>query len=80
MNDLWVISLLAIPIALLLFALIVQNRYLERRAKRLKAKLDEANIKLDEANIKYDVALLGFDPLECDECHLPGDCPLCGAS
>jgi len=21
----------------------------------------------------------GFDPDECRECHLPGDCPLCGA-
>jgi len=72
MNDLWVISLFAIPIAFLLFLLTVQKHYLERRVKRLKAKLDEANI-------KYDVALLGFDPVECEECHLPGDCPLCGA-
>jgi len=22
----------------------------------------------------------GFDPEECSECHLPGDCPLCGGS
>ena len=20
-----------------------------------------------------------YDPVECTECHLPGDCPLCGA-
>lgn len=22
---------------------------------------------------------IGYDPRECQECHLPGDCPLCGA-
>lgn len=21
---------------------------------------------------------LGYDPDECEDCHLPGDCPLCG--
>jgi len=79
MNDIRVLSLLAMPITFLFFVLIVENRYLKRRIKRLKAKLDEADIKLDEANTKYKVALLGFDPMECDECHLSGDCPLCGA-
>ena len=23
---------------------------------------------------------LGFDPNECEDSHLPGDCPLCGAN
>lgn len=29
---------------------------------------------------KLDMKLIGFDRDECKECHLPGDCPLCGAS
>lgn len=28
---------------------------------------------------KLDLKLSGFDEEECRECHLPGDCPLCGA-
>ena len=80
MTDLWVLSLLGIPIAFLFFVLIVQKHYLERRVKRLEAKLGEANRGLEEANRRCDVSLLGFDSVECDECHLPGDCPLCGAT
>jgi len=78
MNDMWVLSLLAIPIACLIFVLTVDNYYLRRRVKRLRAKLDEAKRICDEANQRYDVTLLGFDPIECEEYHLQGDCPLCG--
>lgn len=28
---------------------------------------------------KLDLKLCGLDKEECEECHLPGDCPLCGA-
>lgn len=73
MNDLWVLSLLAIPIAFWLWVLAVENRYLDRRVERLQAKLDKANL-------QREAAFLGCDPVECEECHLPGDCPLCGAS
>ena len=73
MNDIWVLSLLAIPIAFWLWVLALENRYLNRRVERLQAKLDKANL-------QREAAFLGFDPIECEECHLPGDCPLCGAS
>lgn len=79
MNDLWLLSLLAMPIGLLIFVLIIQRRYLKRRVQRLQAKLEEAKRMCDEANRRYDVTLLGFDPVECEEHHLRGDCPLCGA-
>ena len=80
MNDIWWVLGLAMPIAFLLFVLIIENRYLKRRVKRLQAKLGEAKRICDEANRRYDVTLLGFDPIECEEHHLAGDCPLCGAS
>jgi len=78
MNDLWVLSFLAIPIAFLLFMLIEQNRYLKRRIKRSERQLDEANLKCEAAELKCEATFSGFDPIECEECHLPGDCPLCG--
>lgn len=28
---------------------------------------------------KLDLKLIGLNKEECEECHLPGDCPLCGA-
>jgi len=79
MSDIWLISGLTAPLAFLILVLVIENRYLKRRVERLTAKLDGVNLKLDEANQRYDVSLLGFDPIECEEHHLPGDCPLCGA-
>lgn len=79
MNDMWVLSLLAIPIAFLFFVLIEQYRYLKRRIKRLQTELDEAKLKHEAAKLKFEATFSGFDPIECEECHLPGDCPLCGA-
>lgn len=73
MNDLWVLLLSAIPIGCLIAALVVENRDLRRRIERVTAKLDKANLRCE-------AAFIGCDPIECEECHLPGDCPLCGAS
>ena len=72
MNDIWWVLVLAIPIACLLFVLIVDNYYLRRRVKRLRADLDKVNLRCE-------ATLRDYDPIECEECHLPGDCPLCGA-
>ncbi len=72
MNDLWVLSFGAIPIGLLIAAVVIENRYLKRRVERLQAKLDKANLRCE-------AAFIGCDPIECEECHLPDDCPLCGA-
>lgn len=71
MNDIWWLLLGAIPIACLVFVVSIENRYLRRRVERLQAKLDESNL-------RHKAILLDYDFIECEECHLPGDCPLCG--
>jgi len=46
----------------ILLALIVEKRVRRERQERKQLYFDD----------------YGYDPKECEECHLPGDCPLCG--
>jgi len=45
-----------------------------RRRDREKREREQAEI---EQQLK--ITDYGYDLKECEECHLPGDCPLCGA-
>ena len=45
--------------------------------QRITRYFDRSNAKIS----KYiDAIERDFDPIECRENHLPGDCPLCGAN
>ena len=67
-----VILMMVMPVAILVFMYITDERHWRRKVERLQ-------VELDKANQKYDATIRGFDPIECEEHHLPGDCPLCGA-
>ena len=47
---------------------------LDIRLRRERQKVKQEKEKPTFLFIDY-----GYDPKECEECHLPGDCPLCGA-
>lgn len=74
MKDIYWILLILIPLVPLILTLAIDNYYLRRRVKRLRGKFEYLRNGNDLMK-KH-----GFDPAECAESHLPGDCPLCGAS
>ncbi len=64
------------------FSLLAWMLYSIRKWRRQDAAAEERRDLLEDA--EKDAGRerwlgAGFDPLECAECHLPGDCPLCGA-
>lgn len=71
MEYIW--AILAPP-ACVIFMLVVECRYLRRRVKRLETKLEQMRMVRDWINKQTE-----YDAAECEEHHLPGDCPLCGA-
>ena len=73
MDEIWYVLLILLPIACLLFVLFVDNYYLRRRVKRLRKGFDYLRDGNDLMKKR------GFDPAECADSHLAGDCPLCGA-
>ena len=71
-------AILGFAIALV-FAILTDgwSRKVNRKDKeimRLERELSEAKRKLENPLLEY-----GLDGLECENYHLSGDCPLCGA-
>ena len=81
MNIEWILFIIVVCVNVLWIGYMViderrrQRRYRERDARQA----EEAASKRADAYYKR-WQRYGVDPDECDECHLPGDCPLCGAS
>lgn len=57
-------------IGLVVIAWVLKRYWKIHREKKHQAKVDALDTLL---------WVRDFDPEECRECHLPGDCPLCGA-
>ena len=47
---------------------------------RLLKKIRKLQAELEHTKHNRYIRELGFDPDECSDIHLPGDCPLCGAN
>lgn len=76
MSEIWWVLLIIIPLACLIVLLSIDNHYQGRRIERLKQKIERQKLEID--GIKSALRC-EFDPIECEEVHLPNDCPLCGA-
>jgi len=48
-----------------------ENKSFNKEIARLKKENWQLSQKIDSFNC-------GFDPIECEETHYPGQCPLCG--
>lgn len=79
MSDVYFVLLILVPIGCLISILWVDNYYLRRRIKRLRIKLTEKQRQSEPKKEHNSLLIAGYDPIECAELHLPGDCPLCGA-
>lgn len=73
MSEIWWVLIILFPFLCLIFILSVDNYYLRRRVNRLRSRFEYL------WNGNDLMKGYGFDPAECAESHLPGDCPLCGA-
>jgi len=67
MGFAWGVGLVII----ILFSVDAWLRGGKRRARKQREK--------ELAEKQLDLTAYGYDLKECEECHLPGDCPLCGA-
>lgn len=73
MNEIWYVLMILFPLLWLIFVLSMDNHYLRQRVKRLRIRFEY----LREGNDL--MKKHGFDPAECANSHLAGDCPLCGS-
>jgi len=65
----------SIGLAAAIFGLLsVRSYWIAERHDRRRIEREEI-----EDEYKAHLKQCGFTPDECEECHLPGDCPLCGA-
>lgn len=74
MSEIWWVLTILFPFLCLIFVLSVDNYFLRRRVKRLRNRFEYLRDGNDLMKKR------GFDPAECAASHLPGDCPLCGAT
>lgn len=49
----------------------------QKTIRELQCKLADEVVRREEDLYAIEC---GFDPKECQEMHLPGDCPLCGGA
>ena len=54
--------------------------FFQREDWRLRKKIRKLEAELEHTKHNQYVRELGLDPDECSDVHLPGDCPLCGAT
>ena len=64
-------------IGLTIIFVLTVDTWLRSGRRRDREKREREQIEVEQ-RLKIDNC--GYDPKECDECHLPGDCPLCGGS
>jgi len=67
-----------VVVPFMVFVLIDERRMRRRHRDRDIKRAEEAEAKAAAAYYSRWLAY-GLDPVECEEFHLPGDCPLCGA-
>jgi len=51
------------------------DAWLRSSRRRDRERREKEQLEIER---KFKVTDYGYDPKECAECHLPGDCPLCG--
>lgn len=49
-------------------------------AKQERRRIERSIPKIEAKYKPTYLEQCGYSPKECEECHLPGDCPLCGAT
>lgn len=68
---------LGVGVMLVIFIGFETHRLTTRGKRRAERERCEREATESKGNMFW--LARGLDPRECGECHLPGDCPLCGA-